>query len=170
LVAHTTAPHGSTSSAPSTRSREATSSAPPRAEYARIAAPHRRRLNDGDLLAQTPRLDWAKLLRRTFACDVLVCPRCTGRVRVLAAIHDPGEARRFLNALDQRSLPRPPPPRRSLEDDEPWLDPAVGVDVVSDADAGSDADEATTPAHDHTLDEHEAAPPSSRQEAPPPDD
>jgi hypothetical protein len=54
------------------------------------------------VFARTPRLDWAKLLRRTFACEVLVCPRCTGRARIIAAIHDPSEARRFLSAIDQR--------------------------------------------------------------------
>ncbi|PTL75111.1 ATP-dependent helicase HrpA [Vitiosangium sp. GDMCC 1.1324] len=31
-----------------------------------------------------PRVDWAKLLRRTFALDVFTCARCGGRRRVLA--------------------------------------------------------------------------------------
>jgi hypothetical protein len=33
---------------------------------------------------RTPRLDWAGLLRRTFALDVFACSRCAGRRRVLA--------------------------------------------------------------------------------------
>jgi hypothetical protein len=37
--------------------------------------PHKRR---------TPPLDWAGLLRRTFALDIFACARCGGRRRVLA--------------------------------------------------------------------------------------
>ena len=33
---------------------------------------------------RTPRLDWAGLLKRTFALDVFACLRCGGRRRVLA--------------------------------------------------------------------------------------
>jgi hypothetical protein len=43
-------------------------------------------LMDGRLLAKTPRIDWATLLRRTFAEDVLVCPRCRGRLQVLEVV------------------------------------------------------------------------------------
>ena len=42
---------------------------------------------------------WAELLRRVFGIEVLVCPRCSGIRRVLAAIHDPDAARRVLGAL-----------------------------------------------------------------------
>jgi len=37
----------------------------------------------------TPRLDWAGLLRRTFALDVWVCVRCGGRRQVLAYLTAP---------------------------------------------------------------------------------
>jgi hypothetical protein len=33
-------------------------------------------------------LPWADLLRRVFGIDVLVCPKCAGPRRVLAAIQD----------------------------------------------------------------------------------
>ena len=36
---------------------------------------------------RTPRLDWAGLLRRTFALDVFACVRCGGRRRVLAYVN-----------------------------------------------------------------------------------
>jgi hypothetical protein len=32
---------------------------------------------------------WAELMRRVFAIDVLKCPKCHGRMRVLTAIHSP---------------------------------------------------------------------------------
>jgi len=128
-----------------------------RSECARITAAHRARLEGGDVLARTPRLDWAKLLRRTFACEVLVCPRCTGRARIIAAIHDPSEARRFLMAIDQRSVAPPLPHARPVSDDD--------ASHIHRADSDdSDADEISTD------DECELAPPSSRPEAPQPDD
>jgi hypothetical protein len=32
---------------------------------------------------------WATLMRRAFAIDVLACPRCGGRLRVIATVEDP---------------------------------------------------------------------------------
>ena len=32
------------------------------------------------------RLSWAELMRRVWALDVLACPRCGGRMRIIAAI------------------------------------------------------------------------------------
>jgi hypothetical protein len=39
---------------------------------------------------RTPRVDWAGLLRRTFALDVFACPGCGARRRVLAVLKGPG--------------------------------------------------------------------------------
>ncbi len=41
-----------------------------------ISLRHWRRLHDGALLATSPRVDWAALLRRTFEVDVLACAKC----------------------------------------------------------------------------------------------
>ncbi|PTL80098.1 hypothetical protein DAT35_29165 [Vitiosangium sp. GDMCC 1.1324] len=35
---------------------------------------------------RTPRVEWAGLLRRTFALDVFACVRCGGRRRLLAYV------------------------------------------------------------------------------------
>jgi hypothetical protein len=43
-----------------------------------ISVRHVDRLLDGLLLATSPRVDWAKLLRRTYATDVLACAYCGG--------------------------------------------------------------------------------------------
>lgn len=32
---------------------------------------------------------WAALMHRVFALDVLACPRCAGRLRVIAIVQDP---------------------------------------------------------------------------------
>jgi hypothetical protein len=52
------------------------------------------------------RLDWAELLQRVFAIDVLECPKCSGRMRILAFITDPLVTRRILSHL---GLPTSPP-------------------------------------------------------------
>ena len=45
------------------------------------------------------RYSWAELLRRVYLLDVLVCPRCGGTRRLLAAIHDPASIRKVLEAI-----------------------------------------------------------------------
>jgi len=52
---------------------------------------------------QTPRRrhyrPWAELLMRTFGLDVLACPRCEGRMRLLALVTEPARIARALRAL-----------------------------------------------------------------------
>ncbi len=58
---------------------------------------------------------WAHLLARTFAVDVLCCPRCQGRMRLIALIEDPASIARYLagtgelTELPPRSRGRGPP-------------------------------------------------------------
>jgi hypothetical protein len=58
---------------------------------------------------------WAELMMRTFAVDVLCCPRCSGRLRLVALVTEPKEIRRYLHAIreptdaPQRSPARGPP-------------------------------------------------------------
>ena len=63
-----------------------------------------------------PRLDWAGLLRRTFALDVLTCVRCGAKRRVLAVVTHRDTAREVLLALGlpAEAPPTGPPPRRQL--------------------------------------------------------
>ena len=64
--------------------------------------------------APTRRTRWADLLQRVFEVDALSCPRCGGRMRVLAAITETAVARRILACLN---LPtRAPPLARSRPD------------------------------------------------------
>ncbi len=51
---------------------------------------------------------WTELMRRVWSIDVLQCPRCGARMRILAAIHPPGAIRKI---LDCPGLPFRPPPR-----------------------------------------------------------
>ena len=55
---------------------------------------------------------WAELLLRTFALDVLRCPSCGGRMRLLAMITQPASAARFLAAMGEATeVPRRSPSR-----------------------------------------------------------
>jgi len=50
---------------------------------------------------------WAELMRRVYSIDVLECPNCFGRMRILCAIHPPDAIRKILDCL---GLPSRPPP------------------------------------------------------------
>jgi hypothetical protein len=102
---------------------------PARAAFAMISAAHQTRLAAGELLATGPRLDWSRLLRRTFACDVLICPRCKGRARVLAVIQDPSEARRLAESIGEGT---DPPATRAGHNDSDLLDRAAADDDAPD--------------------------------------
>jgi hypothetical protein len=77
---------------------------------------------------------WAELMRRTFGLDVLACPRCGGRLRLVALIEQASVVQRILRHLrlpTEVPEPRPAraPPRRleTLEDqsrDGPEFDAA----------------------------------------------
>lgn len=66
-----------------------------------------------------PYRPWAELMMRTFAIDVLCCPRCNGRLRLVALMTEKKEIRRYLAALreateaPERSPARGPPYWRS---------------------------------------------------------
>jgi hypothetical protein len=69
---------------------------------------HWDRLLGGRLLAPAVRVDWANLLQRTFQVDVLACPRCGGRLRVLGEITEPAMVGLVLESLDiPTAAPRP---------------------------------------------------------------
>ncbi len=72
-----------------------------------IAIKHWDRLMGGLLYAAQPRVDWATLLRRSLSVDVLECPMCHGRLRVLAVITEPEPIQRILSHL---GMPTEPPP------------------------------------------------------------
>jgi hypothetical protein len=77
-----------------------------------------------------PYRPWAALLKRTFGLDVLACPRCEGRMRLLAMVTEPKSVTRYLRGLGEpteapaRTAARGPPfwksrvLRRASGDDE----------------------------------------------------
>ncbi len=111
--------------------RLATSVPPPRLhtiKYAGVLAPAsawRRRLAP-KALSETPAdgrrpgrpertpayRPWGELLPRTFAVDVLACPKCHGRMRLLAMVEDPANVARFLAAVGEATEVPPRSPGR----------------------------------------------------------
>jgi len=49
-------------------------------------------------------------MRRVFDLDVLACPRCGGRLRLIATVQDPGAVRTILAHLGLPLSPAPPRP------------------------------------------------------------
>ncbi len=90
---------------------------------ARLRAPHR----GGRRRSRRQRLPWADLLRRVFGIDVMVCPKCAGPRRVLAAIHDPAAIARVLGAFELTAAGADPSGCRAP--------PAVQADAAHDGDA-----------------------------------
>ena len=55
---------------------------------------------------------WAELMRRSFGIDVLACPRCGGRLALIAIIEDPAVIGRILRHLRlPATIPEPCPAR-----------------------------------------------------------
>jgi hypothetical protein len=75
---------------------------------------------DPSNLLKFSRLPWAVLLKRVFLVDVLECPKCKGRMKILAAVIAPTSVRRVLKSLGlpseaPRLRPARPPPQTELE-------------------------------------------------------
>jgi hypothetical protein len=86
-----------------------------------VSVRHWDRLLGGLLYATSPRLDWASLLRRSFSVDVLECPKCHGRLRVVAIITEREPVRRILAHLGMET--DAPPLARARDPTDDQLDP-----------------------------------------------
>ena len=49
--------------------------------------------------ARTYRIPWAELLAKVYEIDVLACPECGGRMKLIAFIAEPTVAKRILDHL-----------------------------------------------------------------------
>ncbi len=72
-------------------------------------------LDPSDALPPAPRARprhwaWAQLMERAFGIDVLACPRCAGRLRLVATVDDPQIIRAILESLGlPAEVPQPHP-------------------------------------------------------------
>ena len=72
---------------------------------------------DGNALEASPRpavpthaWTWPTLMHRVFALDVFACPRCGGRLRVIATVQDPLAVEAIIAHLRRSGAPEPPGP------------------------------------------------------------
>jgi hypothetical protein len=77
---------------------------------------HWQRLENGALMASSPRVDWPTLMRRTFSVDVLACAHCGGRLRVLAVLTEEAAVCKILAHLKMPTT-GPPMARARAPDD-----------------------------------------------------
>jgi hypothetical protein len=56
---------------------------------------------------------WLELLKRTFAIDLEMCPRCGGHMKILALVNSPASIERFLRHLGEPTEPPPLEPARA---------------------------------------------------------
>jgi hypothetical protein len=91
-----------------------------------INVEHWGRLLDGELLASSRHIDWAVLMKRTFGFDVLTCPRCSTRMRLMATITDATTIRKILEHLQVRADPLPRAPAR----DPTWEQTDLGFEAA----------------------------------------
>lgn len=62
--------------------------------------------------ASAKRIAWAQLLKRVFGIDVTVCSKCSGKIKIIAAIEDPKVIKKILNHMGlASSAPRLAPAR-----------------------------------------------------------
>ena len=97
-------------------------------------------VDDGpDDPARARRLDWATLMKRAYALDVLVCPKCAGKMSIIAIIDDEEVAVKILDhlGLSSRAPPRGRPRRAGqqlLAFDSAASDDFDGVDPPTPTD------------------------------------
>jgi len=70
-----------------------------------LSVRHWDRLGAGLLYAASARVDWPTLLRRSFEVDVLSCPQCGGRLRVLGEVTESARVALILEGLGMAAEP-----------------------------------------------------------------
>ena len=78
---------------------------------------------DGAHAGRLPNRNWAELMQRSFGFEVLACPRCRGRLKLVALIQDGAVIRRILRHLhlpdvvpEMRPSRAPPLPFETYDD------------------------------------------------------
>ena len=73
-----------------------------------------------DEFARRLRSSWARLIKKVYEADPLVCPRCSGALKIVSLIDDGAVIEKILRHLklwDRPERPPPPAPDRSIRYD-----------------------------------------------------
>jgi len=69
-----------------------------------------------DELRRLPAKGWAEMIRKVYEVDSMLCPRCGGKMKVVAFIPDFAVVDRIIGRLKLSFMPeRPPPPRTAYQ-------------------------------------------------------
>ncbi|AUX24637.1 uncharacterized protein SOCEGT47_051760 [Sorangium cellulosum] len=118
----TTAPEPTENEAPAPPAASLLSPTPHVVMPTSIAVAHWGRLLDGALFAESGRIDWHLLLRRTFGADSLQCPGCEGRLKILASVTDRGAVTKISAHLGLATAPPPRAAAREPTDEQMTFD------------------------------------------------
>jgi len=97
------------------------------AEGADAPAMRRDDSNSAEEFARARRSSWARLIKRVYEADPLVCPRCSGPMKIISLIGDAPVIEKVLRHLklwDRPERPPPPPAAQRVHYDEEFADPA----------------------------------------------
>ena len=78
-----------------------------------------------DEFARQVRSSWARMIKKVYEADPLVCPRCSGPLKIISLIGDGPVIEKILRHLKLWDKPERPPPRpapRSIHYDEEIVD------------------------------------------------
>ena len=87
--------------APASKWRPRILPTPPRAEHGAASDDDHDDHDDKPLRKGSRYRPWAELLKRTFQLDVLRCPKCQGRMKLVAMVTDPKSVTRLLRGLGE---------------------------------------------------------------------
>ena len=77
----------------------------------------------GEEFARGRRLSWARLIKKVYEADPLVCPRCSGPLKIISLIGDAPVIEKILRHLKLWDPPQRPPPPIAAAHDTPSVSP-----------------------------------------------
>jgi hypothetical protein len=110
--------------------------ASPSAQPANLQPPGQDDSDSGEEFARGRRRSWARLIKKVYEADPLVCPRCAGPLKIISLIGDGPVIEKILRHVKLWDRPERPPPRpaeRSIQYDEEFAgfdDAGIGPDTT----------------------------------------
>jgi hypothetical protein len=92
---------------------------------------HRDECHSAGEFARARRSSWARLIKRVYEASPLVCPRCSGPLKIISLISEAPVIEKILRHLklwDRPERPPPPTPERSIQ----YHDPIADLDEPGD--------------------------------------
>ncbi len=79
-------------------------------------------LIDSDISRQAFRKNWARLIQKIYNVDPLLCPKCSGSMKIISFIEDEQIIRKILKHLGLWEIKQRPPPRANAPPPKMYID------------------------------------------------